>query len=140
MEYKELMLGLADLPGQIAQAENEVADLRKFIKDAKTALDIREVDIIVGRDAKAWGANADDRKNAQSLAFRNDDMHRRITDQLAQTEQDLAKMEIDVKRLQSTFYAFRTMSELTAAYILAGRSVASNGNGEHIASAVELGL
>lgn len=140
MEYKELMLGLADLPGQIAQAESEVADLRKFIKDSKAALENREIDIIVSRDAKAWGANADDRKNAQSVVFRNDDMHRRIAGQLAQAEHDLAKMEIDVKRLQSTFYAFRSMAEMSAAYMLAGRSVASYGNGEHIASAVELGL
>lgn len=140
MEYKELMLGLADLPGQIAQAESEVADLRKFIKDAKTALDNREVDIIASRDAKAWGSNAEDRKNAQSLVFRSDDSHRRLTGQIASAEHDLAKMVIDVDRLKTTFYAFRTMAELSAAYMLGGRSVASNGNGQYIASAAELGL
>lgn len=140
MEYQEIMIGLAELPNQVADAENAVVSLKTEKRNAETTLEMRRNDVLSARSAKDWGANDGERKINQAKALQSDKEAMRLTSYIAGLDYDIAQADIDLKRAQNTFYAFRSMAELHAAWLLAGRSVASANNGTYMASAEDLGI
>ena len=138
MNYQEIMDGLYDLPSQITDTELRIAELRKTIKEHKADLEARQTAIALSREAKAWGSNEEERKLTKSQAFATDAECIRHTKNITMMENDANAEDISLTRDKNLFYAFRSMAELHAAYLLSGRSVAANGNGNAIAD--EMGL
>jgi hypothetical protein len=138
MQYTELMDGLYKLPTDIESTELRIAELRKTIKDYKAQLEARQTAIALSREAKAWGSNEEERKLNKSQAFATDAECKTLTKDITMRENDVTAEEVSLTRDKNLFYAFRSMAELHAAYLLSGRSVAANGNGNAIAD--EMGL
>lgn len=138
MDYSKIMDGLYDMPGQIAHIEYRLGELRLELKHLRQSLDERQAEIAMSREAKAWGSNEEERNLAKAAAYRFDSVCRGLTEKIDDAEADMMSEDVSLTRDKNLFYAFRSMAELHAAYLLCGRSVAANGNGNAIAD--ELGL
>lgn len=138
MNYQEIMEGLYDLPSRIAHIDYRLTELRVTLKDAKRDLEERQAAIAMSREPKAWGSNEEERKLAKAAAYRTDKACQTLSANIDDLEADILSEEVSLTRDKNLFYAFRSMAELHAAYLLSGRSVAANGNGNAIAD--EMGL
>jgi len=140
MDYKDIVEALLGLPEQISDVEQNLVGMKQAQKMDKQLLERREIEILTSRSD--WGKNDKERKVNQEAAFVADGQWRDLNASIITADATIALEETELSRLKNLFYAYRSVSELTAAFMLGDRSVVSAANGQAVidATADEIGL
>ncbi|MCB0597859.1 MAG: hypothetical protein KDD28_27515 [Phaeodactylibacter sp.] len=103
---------LMELPQQIAGNELQQMELRDQLQATKQQLAGIEISIILEKDEKEWGSNADKRKVAQQAAFTDNDDWRNVSEVAHGLERSVIAGEIQLNLLRNTFAALRAVARL----------------------------
>lgn len=117
-QYLYLMNRLDELPGEIAECQEELGDRQFDKRQAETELAKRETEVIDARGGwAALGKNEGDRKNNLATLLDSDEVTGRWRGLHDRAIREVTRVQIDLDRLTNEFSGVRHGARLHAAWL-----------------------